>query len=59
MNFVSIQKKSEKELQTILAEKREQLRVARFKVAQRALKNVREIREIRKDIAQLLTAIKK
>jgi len=47
--------KSVVELQKLLALDREKLRDLRFKVSQNQLKNVREIRNIKKRIAQILT----
>ena len=46
-----------KELNVVLSEQREKLRVERFRDANKQLKDVREIREIKKDIARLLTLI--
>lgn len=57
MEFKELQKKTEKELQTILAEYREKLRMARFKDANKQLKNVREIRNARVVIANVLTLL--
>jgi len=45
------------ELQRVLSEKREKLRLLRFDLAAGKVKNVREIREIRKDIARILTIL--
>jgi ribosomal protein L29 len=59
MEFKELQKKTEKELQAILSEYREKLRVARFKDANKQLKNVREIRVIRTVIANVLTLLNK
>jgi large subunit ribosomal protein L29 len=50
--------KSESELNKLLASNREKLRDLRFKVLQNQLKNVREVRVIRKKIAQILTILK-
>ncbi|MCX6746366.1 MAG: 50S ribosomal protein L29 [Candidatus Parcubacteria bacterium] len=47
--------KSVVELQKLLALDREKLRDLRFKASQNQLKNVREIRSIKKRIAQILT----
>ncbi len=52
-----LKKKSEKELHELLASGREKLRVARFKDANKQLKDVREIRREKKMIAQVLTLI--
>ncbi|MBZ9572823.1 50S ribosomal protein L29 [Patescibacteria group bacterium] len=46
------------ELQRILQEKREKLREFRFNLAAGKIKNVREIRETKKDIARILTLLK-
>jgi ribosomal protein L29 len=50
--------KSSKELTTMLAEKREELREMRFKVHERQLKNVSEQKIVRATIARILTIIK-
>ena len=50
-------KKTVAELQKILAEKRETLRVSRFGLNAGKTKNVKEVYTLRKDIARLLTAI--
>jgi ribosomal protein L29 len=57
MEFKELKNKSEKELQEILAENREKLRIARFKDANKQLKNVREIRIARNVIANVLTLL--
>jgi len=57
MEFKELQKKTEKELQAILADQREKLRLARFKDANKQLKNIREIRVIRTVIANVLTLL--
>ncbi|MBI2577398.1 MAG: 50S ribosomal protein L29 [Candidatus Wildermuthbacteria bacterium] len=48
---------SEAELQKELAEKRNKLRDLRFDLASGKVKNVREIREIKHRIAQILTSL--
>jgi len=52
-----IKNKSAVELQKLLAHNREKLRDLRFKASQNQLKNIREIRKIKKMIAQILTLI--
>ena len=52
-----IKLKSQAELQKILNSSREKLRELRFKVSQSQLKNIREIRSLRKKIAKILTLI--
>ncbi len=58
MEYTDIKNKSEKELHDILAEKRVALRALRFKSHDQQLKDVRDIRETRKIIARILTALK-
>jgi len=52
-----IKTKSKSELQKILAESRDKLRDLRFKDASKQLKNVRDIRKLRQDIARVMTAL--
>lgn len=48
---------SKKELEKLLEEKRNKLYQVRFDISQKKIKNVREIREIKKDIARINTLI--
>jgi large subunit ribosomal protein L29 len=57
MDFKDIKNKKESELHAQLAESRNKLRELRFKDANKQLKNVREIRVIKKDISRLLTLL--
>lgn len=57
MKAAELKKKSSKELQRELALLREKLRDLRFKVSADQLKNVREIRKVKKDLARVLTMI--
>ncbi|MBU1164676.1 50S ribosomal protein L29 [Patescibacteria group bacterium] len=54
MEYKELKKKSVKDLQKFLAENREKLRDLRFKVSQKQVKNIREIRVVKKTIAQIL-----
>ena len=58
MTIEEIRKKTEKELQKILAEKRNELREVRFKVASRQFKDYKKLSKIKKDISKILTIIK-
>jgi large subunit ribosomal protein L29 len=58
MKIVEMRKKSKKELNGMLQELKVKLRSLRFDLASGKVKNVREIREVRKDIARILTIIK-
>jgi large subunit ribosomal protein L29 len=53
-----LRKKSKKDLEKILDEKRRTLMDLRFNLTAGKLKKVREIREIKKDIARILTVMK-
>ena len=55
MKIKELREKSETELDRMLAESRNKIRDMRFKVAARQLTDVREIREARKTVAQILT----
>lgn len=57
MEFKELKNKKENELQKILNESRDKLRDLRFKDANKQLKNVREIRQIRNMISQVLTLL--
>jgi len=54
MEYKELKNKSEQELQSTLAQLRDKLRDLRFRDASRQLKNVREIRKTRQNIAQVL-----
>lgn len=58
MKVKELKTKSISELQTLLNENRERLRTLRFDLAAGKVKNVREIRTIKKDIARILTLLK-
>lgn len=57
MDIKELKKKSESELQGLLAETREKIRGLNFKDANKQLKNVREIRVSKKTAAQILTML--
>lgn len=57
MDWSELNMKSPTELQRLLQEKRATLRDRRFKVAQGQHKDVREVRELKRDIARLLTKL--
>jgi len=57
MEFKEIKNKKTGDLHGLLAELREKLRVLRFKDSGKQLKNIREIRVVRNDIARVLTAL--
>lgn len=58
MEINDLKNKNEKDLQELLAQKRDLLRELRFKVSEKQLKDVREIREVKKDIARVLTVLR-
>jgi len=53
-----LRQKPKNEIQKILQDDREKLRQLRFDLAQGRVKNVREIRHLKKEIAQILTILK-
>ncbi len=59
MDFKELKTKSISELHSILAEWRDKLRELRFKDSNKQLKNIREIRAIKRNIARVLTLINK
>jgi len=57
MKISELRQKSQAELERILTESREKLRELRFNLAAGKVKNVREIRKLKKDIAKILTIL--
>ena len=55
MKATELHQKSKSELQKLLQDSRERLRQLRFDLTAGKVKNVREIRKIKKDIAKILT----
>ncbi len=58
MKAPEIRQKTKEELTKNAKEMREKLRGLRFDLAAGKVKNVREIRQIRKDVARILTILK-
>ena len=58
MKINKLRQKSKSELQKILSDNREKLRQLRFDLAAGKVKNVREVRKVKKDIARILTILK-
>lgn len=59
MEFKELKKKTESELHKLLEQSRDKLRDLRFKDANKQLKNIREIRQTREIVAQILTLLNK
>lgn len=55
MKMQELRQKPKEELQKLLIDNRERLRQLKFDLASGKVKNVREIRQIKKDIARILT----
>jgi large subunit ribosomal protein L29 len=53
-----LREKTETELNNLLKDKREALRKFRFEMSHGKTKNMKEAREIKKDIARILTLLK-
>jgi len=58
MKIKEIREKSVEELKKLLAEKREAVRKLRFDIAAKQVKNIREMRRDKRDIAKILTILK-
>ncbi len=54
-----LRQKNRKELNDLLADSRKKVSQLRFDLASKKLKNVRKIKELKKDIARLLTILGK
>lgn len=54
-----LRQKKEKELRDLLIQDREKLGQLKFNLASKKLKNVREIRDLRRKIAKVLTILNK
>ena len=57
MKLAELRRKPKEELKKILQDNREKLRQLRFDLSAGKVKNVREIRHLKKEIAQILTLI--
>jgi large subunit ribosomal protein L29 len=57
MKIIELRQRPKTELQRMLQEKREHLRQLRFDLVSGKVKNVKQIREVKKDIAKILTLI--
>jgi len=58
MKIIELRRKPKEELKKILQDNREKLRQLRFDLSAGKVKNVREIRHLKKEIAQILTLYK-
>lgn len=58
MKILELRQKSKIELEKMLQDSREKLRQLRFDLASGKVKNVKEIREIKKNIARILTLLR-
>lgn len=58
MKKEELNRKSKAELRKLLKDNREKLRQSRFDLASGKVKNVREIRKTKKEIARILTLLK-
>ena len=58
MKLKELRQKPKTEMEKILRNNREKLRELRFNLAAGKIKNVREIRKVKKEIARILTILK-
>jgi ribosomal protein L29 len=57
MKIKELREKNKEELKKLLAEKREVVRKLRFEIASKQIKNVRDLRNGKKEISRILTLI--
>ncbi len=57
MKIKELRQKSKKELSNLLKENRRKVGQLQFDLASKKLKNVRQVRELRRDIARILTLL--
>ena len=57
MKFAELKDKSKEELRDLLLQKREELRKLRFKASEQQLKQLHTIREIRREISQIMSLL--
>lgn len=57
MKIKELRQKTAKELEDLLKEDRHKLGQLKFDLAAKKLKNIREIRELKKDIARIITLL--
>ena len=57
MKISEFKKHSKEDLKRILGEKKSRILNVRFNMARGAVKNVKEIKELKKDIARILTIL--
>lgn len=58
MNIRELRQKSREELTALLAEKREYADALRLLIRRKKVKNVKELRGVKKDIARILTVVR-
>ncbi len=58
MDYIDLKNKTKKDLNEMLLEKREGLRNLRFSAFSHQLKQVHKIKQIKRDISRVLTALK-
>jgi large subunit ribosomal protein L29 len=58
MKIAELRQKTKQDLEILLRDSREKLRQLYFNLSAGKVKNVREIRKIKKEIAQILTLIR-
>ncbi len=58
MKIKELRQKSKKELSDLLKENRRKVGQLQFDLASKKLKNVRQVRELRRDIARTITILK-
>lgn len=57
MKITELRSKSKTELQNLLKEHRQKERELRFRISSKQMKNVRELRRLKKEIARIMTSL--
>ena len=58
MRFTELRKKTKAELKKLCQDLRERLRALRFDLSTGKVKNVKEVRQVKKEIARILTLLR-
>ena len=58
MRFTELRKKTKSELKKLCQDLRERLRALRFDLSTGKVKNVKEVRQVKKEIARILTLLR-
>ncbi len=58
MKILELRKKTKEELENLLLKNREELRKLRFNIYSKKVKNVKTVKNLKRDVAKILTILK-